>query len=631
MKSKIAITLCISILAVSTVSCQNKTDISAPAVAEPVTTIPFDTHPVAEEEDRLVLSESRFYEVAAAYNNLSDTDAAKLYQKITDSKILEKENVRLTGAVINDYDANGKTDMIVCLYEDTEDSDSYADGCLYLFMNDDETPYPIYDDFCCYSFGSIFGDFGADIDGDGNTEIVFCVQGTGCGGAGDSQKFMVKYQDKTIERMELPTDFTDTDSDYDIGLFVDVERDNENNVYKISCPYLNDTILMDIPKDDEDWGGGANCRGYHTLALLEQDGRQYLAGYEYLYAGSIADGVGNAVFLFDWDEDGSIYVSDWHVEDFEDNRYVSNGICRLPKADSGDMFQNDTSVTKLFGETQAGAEVAAYEAFLTGKRTAKIANNCYTDISYIGGTITDSTAREEKDGLSLTQLYERISDEIVENRSEGSIGRMEYALIDCGGDGKKQLALRAYGVNIYAPDDDSDLTMVFDYQDGTVSMIYAVDSWARSENALYKNGYVLGGGSGGASCHYVWEGLIGADGVYHKTYDCHTETGQGLYGMSSCYEVWDSGDNDGFPAEFCEYEVNGETVYSYYILDSVTDAGRKIVMDYIKDNEARMGIRFLTSDEAWARVEKNRRALGVTQGMDAEENKIVWKTIAIPK
>lgn len=631
MKSKIVLTLYVGMLILSTAACQNKKDIADVASTESVPTISFDTEPATEPEERFVLSESRFHEMAAAFYNLSDADAGELYQKITDSKILEKENTCLTGAVINDYDHNGKTDMIVCLYEDTEDSDSYADGCLYLFMNDDETPYPIYDDFCCYSFGSIFGDFGADIDGDGNTEIVFCVQGTGCGGAGDCQKFLIKYKDKAIERMELPTDFTDEDYDYDIGLSVDVERDNENNVYRISCPYLNDTILMNIPEDDEDWGGGANCRGYHTLALLEQDGRQYLTGYEYLYAGSIADGVGNAVFLFDWDEDGTIYVSDWYVEDFEDNRYASNGICRLPKADSGDMPKNDTSVTNLFEETQEGAEVAAYEAFLAGKRTAKIENNCYTDISYIGGTITDSAAKEEKDGLFLSELYERISKEITENRGAGSIGRMEYALIDCGSDGKKQLALRAYGVNIYASDDDSDLTMVFDYKDGAVSLIYAADSWARSENTLYQNGYVFGGGSGGAASHYVWEGIIGADGVYHKVYDCHIETGQGLYGMSSCYEVWDSSDNDAFPAEFCEYEMNGETIYSYYILDDVTEAERKIVTDYIKDNEARMGIRFLTSDEAWARVEKNRAALGVTQGMDAEENKIAWRTISIPK
>lgn len=633
MKSKIALTLCIGTLALSTAACQNKTNTASPATDtdEPVTIIPFNTEPSSETQDRLVLSENRFYETATTHYNLSEAEAKTMYQKITDSKILEKENTRLTGAVLNDYDGNGKTDMIVCLYQDTENANSYADGCLYLFMNDDETPYSIYDDFCCYSFGAIFGDFGADIDHDGITEVVFCVQGTGCGGAGDCQKFVIKYKDKAIERMELPTDFTDADADYDIGLFVDVGRDNENNVYRIFCPYLNDTILMEIPKDDEDWGGGSNCRGFHTLTQLERDGRQYLAGYEYLYAGAIADGVGNAVFLFDWDENGTVYVSDWYVEDWDGKQYASDGLRTYPKEDPENQQKNDTSVTNLFGDTQKGEEAAAYGEFLTGKRTAAVANNIHTDISYIGGFITDTAAGGGKEGISLNDLITKISEEMIGGRGEGRIGRMEYALIDCGTDGKKQLALRAYGLGIYSPDDNSDLTMVFDYQDETVTMIYAVDSWARSENELYDNGYVFGGGSGGASSHYVWEGMIGADGVYHKTYDCHTETGQGLYGMSSCWEVWDSSDNDGFPVEFGEYEINGETIYSYYILDDATDAEKKIVMDYIKDNEACMGIRFLTSDEAWARVEKNRKAYGITESMGAEENKIVWKTLAITK
>lgn len=623
MKSKIVLTLCIGILVLSTVSCQNKKDTAAPALAatEPVTTISFDMEPATEPEERLTLSESRFYEIVTSYYELSDADAAAMYQKITDSKILEKDNTRLTGVVVNDYDQNGQKDMIVCLYEDTEDSDSYADGCLYLFMNNDKTPYSIYDDFCCYSFGGIFGDFGADIDGDGNTEIVFCVQGTGCGGAGDCQKFMVKYKDKAIERMELPTDFTDEDYDYDIGLSVDVERDNENNVYRISCPYLDDTILMDISKDDEDWGGGANCRGYYTLALLEQDGRQVLAGYEYLYAGSIADGIGNAVFLFDWDEDGRIYVSDWYVADWDDNRYSSAGICRLPK--------NDTDVTNLFAETQTGAEAAAYEDFLAGKCTADVAHNAYIDVSYIGGFLKDSAVGSQEEGFSIRDLITNISDEIVEARGGGSIGRMEYALIDCGGDGKKQLALRAYGLGIYSADDDSDLTMIFDERGGNITMTYAADSWVRSETELYDNGYVFGSGSGGAGTHYVWEGIIKADGTYHKTYDCHIETGEGMYGMSSPWDVWDINVRGEFPAEFCEYVIHCETIYSYYILDDVTKEEKKIVTDYIKDNEARMGIRFLTSSEAWARVEKNREAQGITEGMDADENKIAWKTLSI--
>ena len=373
---------------------------------------------------------------------------------------------------------------------------------------------------------------------------------------------------------------------------------------------------MDIPEDNKGRGGGSNCRGYYLLAMTEYEGRQLLAGYEYLYAGAIVDGIGNAVFLFDWDENGRIYVCDWYIEDWNGKKYRSNGVCGYPL--------NDTSVTNLPEQAQAGAEVEAYEEFLTGKRTAAVAHNAYIDVACIGGFLNHDTAGE---AFSIDDLTAKITDELTEARGSGKIGRMEYALIDCGGDGKKQLALRAYGLGIYSEDDDSSLTMVFDERDGSIVMTYAGDSWMRSEMELYDNGYVFGSGSGGAGTHYTWEGIIKADGIFYKSYDCHIETGQEMYGMSSPWDVWDASVSGEFPAEFCEYVIRGETIYSCYIWDDVTEEEKNIVTDYIKDNEARIGIRFLTSDEAWARVEKTRSALGVVDGMGAEENKIVWKTL----
>ena len=624
MKSKIALILGISTLAISAAGCSNNTNTinqteSASETEETVTVIAFDTESVEPFEERSDLSQSKFCEMAATYYNMSEKEAKAMYQKITDSKILDKENMRLTGAVLNDYDGNGKTDMLVCLYEDTEDANSYEDGCLYLFMNDDE-PYYIYDDFCCYYFGAIFGDFGVDIDHDGNTEIVFCVQGTGCGGAGDCQKFVIKYKGNEIERMELPNDFP-SDYDYDIGLSVDVERDY-GSIYKVYCPYFEETIVINIEDEDEDWGEGTNCRGYHTLAMTEHDGKQLLTGYEYLYIGYTANGIGDAVFLFDWDENGKVFVSDWYVEDWDGKIYVP--FDRIQKDESSDGT--------LFGKDETGEEVKAYEEFLTGKRTANVAHNAHMDTSYIGRTITDNASDEEKNGFFLNDLMTRITTEMREGRGgERNMKRMEYALIDCGNDGKKQLALRAYGLDIYSENDDSNLTMVFDYKNGALSMIYAVDSWARSDMDLFKNGYVWGSGSGGAATHYMWEGIIKADGIYYKSYDCYMETGEGLSGMSSPWEIWDVDNSGVFPADFYEVTINDETIYAYYILDDVTDAEKKIVMDYIKDNEARMGIRFLTSEEALARMEKNSKALGITDDMSAAANRIAWKTLPTAK
>lgn len=339
--------------------------------------------------------------------------------------------------------------MIVCLYRDKEDSDSYKDGCLYLFMNDDD-PYYIYDSFCCYRFGNVFGDFGADIDHDGITEIVFCVQGTGAGGMGDCQKFVVKYRGNEVERMELPSDLSER---YDSGLKVEVEGDSESGEYRIHCPYLYERIVMETEESEEVVRDrGKNSKGYYALMMMEHEGRQLLAGYEYLYAGGIEDRVGNAVFVFDWDENGKAFVSEWYVEDGKGKIYVL----------SDEMQREIPGDREIFGEGETGEEVTAYDEFLRGKRRAVIADD---------------------------------------------IREVQYALIDCGNDGKKQLALRAYGVNIYGRNDrysDFDrLTMVLDYKDGKFALIYAADTWWTERSyELCKDGYVYGAASDSAESYY---------------------------------------------------------------------------------------------------------------------------------
>ena len=73
MKSKIALTLCIGMLALSTAACQNQLNTASPATDadEPVTVIPFNTEPSAETQDRFAISENRFYETATTRYNLS--------------------------------------------------------------------------------------------------------------------------------------------------------------------------------------------------------------------------------------------------------------------------------------------------------------------------------------------------------------------------------------------------------------------------------------------------------------------------------------------------------------------------------------------------------------------------------
>lgn len=240
---------------------------------------------------------------------ISREEAETLCQRFLDSGLMEKEEMYLTGVAAGDYDGNGCTDMVVCLYSLEEEANGYSDGCLYLFMNEDE-PCRIYEDFCCYGFGMIHNVFGADVDGDDRTEIIMLIQGTGNGGAGDSCKLIVKYMNPGIRRMELPSDL---ETDYDRGMNVAVKGDPEKGVYIAYCAELDEEIEFSAGRQVND-SSGANCRGYYALEMGEYQGEEALLGYEYLYAGGIVEGVGDAVFVIKWDEAGNPYVMDWYVE-----------------------------------------------------------------------------------------------------------------------------------------------------------------------------------------------------------------------------------------------------------------------------------------------------------------------------
>lgn len=271
-----------------------------------------DTVSGAEDESAVmekILQQSReeFYRRAVGYKRLSEEEADVLYQRLLDSGVMERERMMVTGMTAGDYDGNGSTDMVVCLFSADEDADYYGDGCLYLFMNEDE-PCRIYEEDCCYGLGYISDDFGADIDKDGKTEVVMLLGGLGNGGTGDFCKIVVKYQNPGIQKMELPGRTA-----YDYEIMVDVEGNPEKGVYIASCPEFDGEIEFSVGRQVDDMSGG-NCRGFYSLKMGEYQGEEVLLGYEYLYAGGIVDYVGDAVFVIGWDEGGNPYVRDWYIE-----------------------------------------------------------------------------------------------------------------------------------------------------------------------------------------------------------------------------------------------------------------------------------------------------------------------------
>lgn len=261
-----------------------------------------------------------FYQVAKEDYGLSSQEAQSWFDIVTEDDIFGGGAREINNLLFDDIDGNGKTDMIIMVQE-TEKKYLYGTGAMYFYMNDEE-PYCFADEECpffwpaniCY----------ADLNGDGNVEIAFALQGTGNGGSGDWYKAIFSYTGSTMERMEFPVD---GNSDYsDDEFMVDVIMEPEPDTYTAYCPYFDETITFQASNlyegdDQKEYLAeapkrvGGNSRGYYDLQIVEWEGRNALQVREYLCGeGGNVHCVGWAYFIFVWDEQNNCSVADWRVE-----------------------------------------------------------------------------------------------------------------------------------------------------------------------------------------------------------------------------------------------------------------------------------------------------------------------------
>lgn len=249
-------------------------------------------------------------------------EAGALWERLLADDIFKDDEMELTGLNIEDMDGNGQTDMLVMVLE-REEKAFYGSGALWIYMNEEE-PYCFDEEECSY-YGW-FDSFAEDIDNDGNVEIVFSAQGSGCGAVGDSYKVIFKYKEHKIEQLELPTDFAKDDSDK--GIIVSVYQEPEENRYSAYCSYFKEIIYFTAQnsfapgKEAEALGG--NARGFFHLRPVKYKGKNALQASEYLYGeGGVVHNVGIAQFIILWDENGDAYIDTWWIE--EDGNQYANG------------------------------------------------------------------------------------------------------------------------------------------------------------------------------------------------------------------------------------------------------------------------------------------------------------------
>lgn len=272
-------------------------------------------------EQQMLKNVERFYEETQE-QGIEWEEAAKYVQILAEDNLFQDGKMALTGLRLDDIDGNGQMDMLVMVL-DAKEEPFYGSGALWFYMNDDE-PYCFSDEDCSYyGWFDVFWD---DIDSDGNVEIVFSAQGTGCGATGDSYKAVFKYRNH-IERMQLPSDF---DYEYDSGIGVEVYREPESNQYTAYCPYFDEKISFHA-QNIEDWElpesaelVGGEVRGFYDLRVAQYEGKNVLQASEYLNGeGGVVHNIATAQFLITWKEDGTPVVVKWWIEE-EKSAYANS-------------------------------------------------------------------------------------------------------------------------------------------------------------------------------------------------------------------------------------------------------------------------------------------------------------------
>ena len=238
--------------------------------------------------------------------------------------------------------------------------------------------------------------------------------------------------------------------------------------------------------------------------------------------------------------------------------------------------------------------ILVYESFLRGEKTVRTrAGAWFSDQEQMDLTIQDMLAKVEK-------VY-------LEYSEKDTITRIEYAYLDCGGDGVEELAVRFVGLDIYSPDDDSDLTAIIACRDGELELIYSRESWARSGTAIYSYGCIYTGGSSGAGDYCEELEYINAEHEVQSI--CQIEILGGWWVSFVSEEAY----QEAFDAETADpqmqisiYTING----SEYHVAEIYDESSQECQNYIALCQAE-GKVFVQEEEIEAMLLQRMKELGI--------------------
>ncbi|SCZ78516.1 hypothetical protein [Pseudobutyrivibrio xylanivorans] len=295
-----------------------------------------------------------------------------------------------------------------------------------------------------------------------------------------------------------------------------------------------------------------------------------------------------------------------------------------------DIPATSSTETTKSDEAEPSSETSenTYESLING--TGKLSFDYYKKNVYIDNEYQsyqdEFVSKLTKDDYTISELVEDMN-AIFSNPdnyyAEGKVESVEYAYLDCGNDGNKEMVLR---FTCPIVEEASSIEFILKEMDEKIQVVYSYCNWSRSETSINYQGFISGGGSNGASNHGYDCGIIKADGSY--SYGYYEEEESDLSMLAYRYGVEDL-DTSSLSGNIVVYSLQTEKstadkmapiVFSYLVYDDnyneitdipnlYTDSDYQRLIDTIPDAQ------FIPYDEFQSKINAKLDSIGATQAV----------------
>ncbi len=284
-------------------------------------------------------------------------------------------------------------------------------------------------------------------------------------------------------------------------------------------------------------------------------------------------------------------------------------------------------------------ETEAYQAFLNGECGVVLSDSYTDDISYLVPCLT------EGEEYTLYDILNRLNNEPLRYEAENGYGfhynnygtDVSYAYIDCGQDGRKELALKICQKSL----DGFQGIYIIQYRDNHLYLCYGIDSWSRRSVVMNPYGYIWEAGSSGANLHGGMQVLVDGEGNSYKIaeYIIDSEYAYDFtYSFAGDYptvdilheteQAWmEDYDINTHPLEDLCIEmdiIDGKDYYTYGYSSNI-----KNVESFIQSCEA-AGVTFSSYSEVEAALQARREEFGAV-AIAENKSEIIWMEVIFPE